>query len=245
MEKMFNKTLALVKECSSILKSADFEKEASSKKDGSLVTKYDLLIDKKLTEGLKQIANYPVFSEEHIEEHGNTYFIIDPIDGTHNFNSGLEFFGILVAFVKDGVTQFSIVDLPALNKTFTAIKGKGAYLNGNQKISVRKCESKLVGACDITPDTLKPISDIVNSGKNIDLRSLYCTGLEIAYLAGGLLDFVFVKNSCFEWDFMGPKLILEEAGGILKYEKLPSGRCSVVAGSKEAIGIIENITKII
>ena len=245
IQEMFDKTLRLVKKCGDILKNVDFEKEATVKKDGSLVTKYDLMLDKKLTEGLKEIANYPVFSEEHTEECGDTYFIIDPIDGTHNFNSGLEFFGIIVAFVQNKETQFSIVHLPLLDKTFTAIKGHGAYLNDKKRISVRKSTNKLVGSCDITIDTLDAIHNIINSGENIDLRSIYCTGLEVSYIANGCLDFLFLKNSGFEWDFIGPKLILEEAGGILKFVELSNGGYSVIAGTKEAVEIIEKITKIL
>lgn len=245
IKEIFNQTLDLVKDCGSILKSVDYEKDATVKKDGSLVTKYDLLLDKKLTEGLKIIADYPVFSEEHTEECGDTYFIIDPIDGTHNFNSGLEFFGIIVAFVQNKTTQFSIVHLPLLNKTFTAIRGEGAYLNETKRIHVRENDNKLVGACDITIDTLEAIQNIINSGENIDLRSMYCTGLEVSYIANGCLDFLFLKNSGFEWDFIGPKLILEEAGGILKFIKLSNGGYSVIAGTKKAVDKIEKITKIL
>lgn len=44
------------------------------------------MIDKKLSQELKKIANCSVLSEEHKEDIGNTYFVIDPIDGTHNFD---------------------------------------------------------------------------------------------------------------------------------------------------------------
>ena len=90
LEIVFNKALELVKRCREILKSVDFNNNVQVKEDGSLVTKYDLMIDKKLTEGLKKIYDIPVLSEEHKEEVKDTYFVIDPIDGTHNFSRGFE-----------------------------------------------------------------------------------------------------------------------------------------------------------
>lgn len=129
IEEKFNQVLKLVKECGDLLRSVDREKDIKEKKDGSLVTKYDLMLDEKLTNGLKQIINCSVLSEEHKEKLGSTYFVIDPIDGTHNFSRGFECFGIMVALVENKKTLFSIVELPMLYKTYTAIKGQGAYLN--------------------------------------------------------------------------------------------------------------------
>ena len=244
IKNIFNQSLKLVLECGEILKNVDYEKEATAKKDGSLVTKYDLMIDQKLTKGLKEIANYPVFSEEHSEEISDSYFIIDPIDGTHNFNSGLEYFGILVAFIQNNQTQFSIVHMPQLNKTYTAIKGEGAFLNQTKKLCVRKPSTKLIGACDITKDSIDDIKKILLNNNNVDIRSLYCTGVELCYIANGCMDFLFLKNSAFEWDFIGPKLILEEAGGILECIKQPNGSFNIIAGSKEAVQQVKNIINI-
>lgn len=92
MEEKYDKIIKLVKKCGDTLKKIDYREESKVKEDGSLVTKYDLIIDRILTDELKQIADIPVLSEEHSEQLGDTYFVIDPIDGTHNFSRGLEFF---------------------------------------------------------------------------------------------------------------------------------------------------------
>ena len=123
---IFKETMQLVKECSAIIeeKYNEVDKRVKEKDDGSLVTEYDIIVDNKLTEGLKQIINIPVLSEEHEENIEKTYFIIDPIDGTHNFNIGYECFGIMVALVNNKQTIFSIIELPKMRKTFWAINGK-------------------------------------------------------------------------------------------------------------------------
>lgn len=58
VDELFEKTLALVKECGEILKTAvKEEKESKIKEDGSIVTKYDLIIDNKLSQELKNWLN--------------------------------------------------------------------------------------------------------------------------------------------------------------------------------------------
>ena len=74
VDELFEKTLALVKECGEILKTAvKEEKDSKIKEDGSIVTKYDLMIDKKLSQELKRILimqdeNYTFSKREYMEE---------------------------------------------------------------------------------------------------------------------------------------------------------------------------------
>jgi fructose-1,6-bisphosphatase/inositol monophosphatase family enzyme len=242
---IYNESLEIVIECGNILKNADYQKENNIKKDGSFVTKYDLQIDEILTERLKSIVNCSVLSEEHMENQLDNYFVVDPIDGTHNFNAGLELFGIMISYVQDEITQFSIVYLPLLDKLYTAIKGKGAFLN-NKQIHVKNNNGKLIGACDINKKDLSIISSLLDEKcLNIEFRSLYCCAAELCYIADGTFDFYFCKNEGGIWDIIGPKLIIEEAGGILKYKKTDEGHYDVIAGTFEAIESIEIIKSIV
>lgn len=58
-------------------------------------------------------------------------WIIDPIDGTMNFVHGFPLFAINVAFCLNKELQFGVTLAPALDLTYTARKGQGAFLNGN------------------------------------------------------------------------------------------------------------------
>lgn len=246
VEQIFNEALKLVKECSNILKDVDFDKEAVIKSDGSLVTKYDLMLDEKLTKGLKAIVDYPVLSEEHKEVLGDSYFVIDPIDGTHNFSRGFECFGIMLGLVVKGTIMFGIVDLPLLNKTYTAIRGKGAYLNGN-KITVREPGERFIGNTNMRSQTvLDWIAALRRSDHNFEFRSLYCTCVPYCYIASGNFDFAIQHGKMGIWDSLAPKIIIEEAGGICEVIQHEEARFSVIAGSKEVYKIIkENIGEMI
>lgn len=234
------KTLKLVKECSKILQKAGKDRDGQDKNDGSLVTKYDLAIDKKLTEGLKKIINCPVLSEEHKEIIENTYFVIDPIDGTHNFSRGFECFGIMLAYVENGETVFSIIDLPELNKTYTAIKGKGAFLNGD-RIYVRKTGNRLIGNTNLSkPICIDYLKKMMNSKYNFEFRCIFAACVPICYVANGIFDFSIQTGGLGIWDIIAPKLILEEAGGVCEVSKYNETKYSIIAGNKEVIEIIKN-----
>ena len=241
MDELFKKTLALVKECGITLKTAvKEEKESKIKEDGSIVTKYDLLIDKKLSQELKGMANCTVLSQEYKEDIGNTYFVIDPIDGTHNFDMKWDFFGIMVSYVLEKETVFSIIHLSMLNIVCTAIKGKGAYLNG-KRVYTKKMTDRLVGGCPVTKNNLESITKIVNSKENVELRSLFCMAAEQTYVISGVFDFAYSVNTGSIWDFVAVELMIKEAGGIMKLKKLENGKYNAIYGSKEAVEKIENI----
>ena len=245
VQDIFNKTLEIVKECGEIVKHANKEKDTKIKEDGSFVTKYDLLVDEKLTKGLKQIVDCSIYSEEHKEEQKETYFIIDPIDGTHNFNSGFELYCIMVGFVRNDEVLFNIIYAPSLDKMFTAIKGKGAFLN-DKKISMKTPEKHLLGFVNIsTLENIDCTRKLMASELDIELRSIYCTGLTMCYIASGAFDFLCIPGEVKLWDIIPGKLILEEAGGTIKYKKREDGNYNIIAGNKEVVDMIEEVTQIV
>ena len=72
---------------------------ASNKSDGSLITTCDLWSDKTIVDGLNSIApNEGVLSEEggKIIPSTESYWIVDPLDGTTNFAAGIPYWSISV-----------------------------------------------------------------------------------------------------------------------------------------------------
>lgn len=57
-------------------------------------------------------------------------WIIDPIDGTMNFVHGNPLVCISIGFYVNKEAEFGIIYNPVLKELYTALKGKGAYLNG-------------------------------------------------------------------------------------------------------------------
>lgn len=57
-------------------------------------------------------------------------WIIDPVDGTMNFVHSNPMVSISVALAVNRKIMIGVVDLPVLNQTYTARRGKGAQMNG-------------------------------------------------------------------------------------------------------------------
>jgi len=85
--------------------------EVSDKPDYSKVTKYDLLVENKLIQFFKTKNIHNIISEESSSNLSinNSYLTIDPIDGTRNFIKGINKIVIMVSYIKNENSLFSII----------------------------------------------------------------------------------------------------------------------------------------
>ena len=137
----------------------------SFKKDGSLLTEADSAMQNAMIISLQeQWPEYAVLGEEMTDEEQQALldcdaqglWVLDPLDGTSNFASGVPVFSVSIALViKDEVVLGAIYD-PNRDEMFSAIKGQGAWLNGQ----AFKCttERELLSQCTAQIDfkRLKP-----------------------------------------------------------------------------------------
>ena len=101
------------------------------KQDGSPVTEADLAADRILADGLAQLAgDVPTLSEERTQlaspPFRDSFFLIDPLDGTKEFVAGRDEFTVNLALVTEGVPLLGIVSAPALGLLWRGIVGRGA-----------------------------------------------------------------------------------------------------------------------
>jgi len=103
----------------------------TGKSDGSPVTEADLAADHIIVEGLTRLApQVSLLSEERVHlatpPYKDSFFLIDPLDGTKEFVAGRNEFTVNVALVTQGVPLLGIVGAPALGLIWRGIVGKGA-----------------------------------------------------------------------------------------------------------------------
>lgn len=157
---------------------------------------------------------------------------LDPIDGTHNLLAGIPFYAISIAYAQDGIITRGFVRELAHDETFTAIRGKGAFLNGNR---IRVSETAMLEESTMSvygrrfnPET------VVTLGQKIRRQRLFgASAVEICYVAAGRMDaFVDLRNTLRVTDAAAGMLICEEAGGTVsgKDGKDPGFPVSVAAG---------------
>lgn len=190
--------------------------------DSDIVT----IADKKCEEFIKNYIreNYPghsILSEETGVTDGldACRWVIDPIDGTTNFYSGIPLWGISIGFEYNGETVIGVVYMPATDELFYAGKDEGAWLNG-KRIHVSS-ESKLSRS---VVSTGFPVDKNVNPDNNLDnlsvimplvrdIRRLGAATADMCYVAAGFLGGYWELN-LHEWDVNAATLILKEAGGV-------------------------------
>ena len=105
--------------------------KVDGKTDGSPVTEADLAADRIIAEGLAQVApDIPSLSEERAAEaalpYKESFFLIDPLDGTKEFVAGRDEFTVNLALVTHGTPLLGIVSAPALGLVWRGIVGRGA-----------------------------------------------------------------------------------------------------------------------
>ena len=118
--------------------------EVSIKHDNSLVTKVDRESQEQIIGYLKrQFPDVPFVAEEQERTSNEAvnrdgyYFVVDPLDGTATFVSGVPFFCVSIALCKGTQTVAGVLVDPNHGEEFTALVGNGAFLN-ERRIAVTK-----------------------------------------------------------------------------------------------------------
>src|SRR3989344_79566 len=106
---------------------------------GDFTTEADITSEKKILSILQtKFPDHNFISEEigKIDNGSDYWWIIDPLDGTIPYTSGLRTFGVSIGLLKDKKPILGVVNLPAMESLFWAEEGKGAFLNG-QEVKVK------------------------------------------------------------------------------------------------------------
>ena len=193
---------------------------------------------------LRARPGYGLLMEERgvVEGDDRTHrWIVDPLDGTTNFLHGIPHFAISIALEREGELVAGLVFNPATHETFTAEKGKGAYLNDRRRLRVaaRTELSSAVIATGIPhsgrPEHalfLKELEAVMANSAGV--RRIGAAALDLAWTAAGRLDGFWERN-LKAWDLAAGIVVLREAGGFVsdadgKDDML--GKGSVVAGNE-------------
>jgi myo-inositol-1(or 4)-monophosphatase len=149
---------------------------------------------------------------------GPLQWVIDPLDGTHNYLRGIPHFSVSIALLEKGVPIHAVVFDPLRDELYTASKGDGAYIN-DRRMRVTKREN-LGGAMIATGfpfrqrEHLAAQLDMTRAilGHAEDIRRSGSAALDLAYVAAGRYDGYF-EIGLKPWDMAAGVLLVHEAGG--------------------------------
>ena len=141
-------------------------------------------------------------------------WVIDPIDGTEEFITGIPEFAISIALVVEGVPVIGVLYNPATVELFYAYTGGGAFCNGTP-IHCSSCRSlehasMLVSQTEHRRGLLAGLGPLVG-----EIQYIGSVAYKLARLAAGTGDLYITVRPKNEWDFCAGDLILREAGGVL------------------------------
>ena len=161
------------------------------------------------------------------EEFGNEnqdapwQWIVDPVDGTRAFVSGLPVWGTLVGLYRDGVPVAGLVDQPFTGERYVGVVGEGATLalRGAAPVAVRAA-----AVTDLSRATLMTTDPGLFAGAEAEafqrlsracrLRRYGCDCYAYAMLAAGHVDLV-VESGLHIYDIAAPLALVRAAGGVV------------------------------
>ena len=194
----------------------------SYKGRGNIVTEMDTKVESAIFEILgREFPNMYLIGEESAEGHIPTQgysWIVDPLDGTRNYASGIPFFSVVVGLVHDGEVLLGVNYDPMLDEMFSAARGEGAFLNGK---SLSVGSGQTLDQCILGMDMSYNNNGAANGLKVIKsiwpgmqtLRVNGSSALGISYVAAGRTDLYF-NHQLAPWDQVAGLILVEEAGGV-------------------------------
>ncbi|MEW5733848.1 MAG: inositol monophosphatase family protein [Thermodesulfobacteriota bacterium] len=222
MEKINTVALGAAYQSCQVLRERFGKRHTITKKGGiDLVTEADLASEKIVCGIIREaFPDHAILAEESGGSRATDgpLWIIDPLDGTTNFAHGLPLFAVSIAFLNNGCTRLGLVANPITGEVFSAVKGQGAFRNGEQiHVSPTPCLSESLLVTGFPYDLAQRLDGLVTRfsrclGAAQGVRRLGSAALDLCFVACGRFD-GFWEESLKPWDTAAGALIATEAGG--------------------------------
>ena len=195
--------------------------EVETKSDLSPVTVCDRAAEAIILRALAIAApGVPVIAEEEvaagrIPAHGETYFLVDPLDGTKEFIRGGDDYTVNIGLIEQNVPVLGVVFQPAIDRLWAGIVGQTAFVEGGAgrtPIRTRKRGAKLEAVASkshLTQSTVDYLCDAVGECDFVSVGS----SLKFCIVAEGLADIYPRLSPTSEWDTAAGHAVLVAAGG--------------------------------
>jgi len=165
-------------------------------------------------------------------EHGRVW-IIDPIDGTNNYASGIATFGIMIALVEDGVTQAGWILDPVTDRLCHAVRDGGAYIDGARVFATPgggERPSAVLATYYMTEAEKAALYS--RAERRFTVAPMpRCAAEQYPRLVLGTNDVALFQKT-LPWDHAPGSLFLHEAGGVVRW---PDGKPYAVGDQRRGM----------
>ena len=191
------------------------------KSDNTPVSNGDLEVNKIVTKKITELTpDVPIISEESLENKSinnlKNFWLIDPIDGTHDYINDLEEFTINAGLIINRKPVAGLINAPAKKRMFFSygedlafelINGKNIKLDSSKNFDQN--EIKFVSYSNNVKPKISEIHKKLNVKKLVRMKS----SLKFCVIAAGEYDGYVAEPRACEWDIAAGHAILKHSGG--------------------------------
>lgn len=219
-----------------------------------IVTLCDMKSQNYIVEQLRSLFPMDcILAEENLSDKdalskGQRTWVIDPIDGTVNFASGVPIYGIQLALTEGTEPVFAALFLPEFGKMYLAEKDRGATMNGEpiHTGTVTNTAESIVSFGDFSPANPK-----IRAAQRADIAKLSENILRLRMFGSSCYDFVSLASGHTQahimysktmWDILPGWLLAKEAGAVSSFDPENPKSPIVCAATEE---ILDDILKLL
>jgi myo-inositol-1(or 4)-monophosphatase len=166
----------------------------------------------------------------HIAGGGSTRLVIDPVDGSLNAKRGLPFACVSIAiasgsrmadvevgWVAELDPRLSEDDEPRRGRDWWAVKGEGAFRDGEPLAPLRPGPLEVLGLETARPELVAAAASAINSVEARRLRVLGSVAMTLCLVAAGQLDAMLSLRPIRSVDAAAAQLLVTESGGAVAF----------------------------
>ena len=213
---------------SAILEVYGTEFSVEVKEDQSPLTEADKRANAIIVEGLTRLyPEIPLISEEtqtvayEVRRHWESFWLVDPLDGTKEFVKRNGEFTVNIALVKRGVPVLGVVFQPVGNQLYYAVRGEGAWksadgaapvrLSGGEHYSGKSEVTVVASRSHLTGEVTAFVDELEAAGKKVEFLSAG-SSLKLCLVAEGKADVYPRLGPTMEWDTAAAHAVALGAG---------------------------------
>ena len=193
------------------------------KSDNTPVSNGDIEVNKLIAKEISKITpEIPIISEESLENKDKSnlknFWLIDPIDGTHDYINDLEEFTINAGLIIDNKPVAGLINAPAKKRMFYSYGESNAYeLKNGKEINLSDSITKNTGPIKFISysNKIKPeiekVHNLLGVNEFVRMKSSY----KFCVIATGEYDGYVAEPRACEWDIAAGHALLENAGGTI------------------------------
>jgi 3'(2'), 5'-bisphosphate nucleotidase len=192
------------------------------KADNSPVTDADLAAHRHICAQLSAQFPWPIISEENddftLSRETSTYWLVDPIDGTHEFLEHTGQFTVNIALIHERRSVLGIIYAPIFRQLYYASQVSGAKMQqGEQAATPLQCrplDPQHLGIMASKRFSKAAYAKMQELWPNCDIMTIG-SSLKFCRIAEGCADLYVRRGRTGEWDTAAAQCIVEQAGGVI------------------------------